>query len=449
MAEAAGLVLGALGIAGLFSACIDVFEFVQVGRARTRDLEVLATKLENQKARFVIWGRTLRLDSADEGGGYDKRLDESVRKESVLKTMRLVARLFMEGDELTVRYGMRKEGASNAVTHQQPPGHPSPWRGMFHRVQERLNRNGKSPAASCSARDPSTFRWAIVDQRLFLALVGDLRELIDDLESLTRFHGLSEQKRTIVTYEIESMSDLASLALVRDAGENACDDLSDAATIWLHSIKAQADGIEDASVRDASLFPDHETFTTAHSCTYGVETVEAISEHAHELPILSDVPQNQRVMRQGYVRAAPEDSSGNPPRNLLNTLSISQEPFERFRRRNRALCGILSPQESPSGPMKWYQRVRDFAESLKSKEISAESRIANELKWISHLDRFTTFGPRDDSDMRHCIGMLRGPPESPYENGLFYVSMDFPPEYPFHPPQLRFLTRIYHPNINC
>ncbi|VDP02389.1 unnamed protein product [Soboliphyme baturini] len=36
----------------------------------------------------------------------------------------------------------------------------------------------------------------------------------------------------------------------------------------------------------------------------------------------------------------------------------------------------------------------------------------------------------------------------PYNKGAFKIQIDFPAEYPFKPPKLYFLTKIYHPNID-
>jgi ubiquitin-protein ligase len=43
--------------------------------------------------------------------------------------------------------------------------------------------------------------------------------------------------------------------------------------------------------------------------------------------------------------------------------------------------------------------------------------------------------------------MIDGPPGTPYEGGTFRCTLTFPPEFPNHPPQLVFVTQIYHPNF--
>ncbi|ORZ22108.1 hypothetical protein BCR42DRAFT_344717 [Absidia repens] len=55
--------------------------------------------------------------------------------------------------------------------------------------------------------------------------------------------------------------------------------------------------------------------------------------------------------------------------------------------------------------------------------------------------------PAED-DITQLEAYLNGPPNTPYEKGLFRLDVNMPENYPFDPPMIRFRTPIYHPNID-
>lgn len=52
-----------------------------------------------------------------------------------------------------------------------------------------------------------------------------------------------------------------------------------------------------------------------------------------------------------------------------------------------------------------------------------------------------------DSDERRWLVKLPGPPDTPYESGVYGVLLEFPKNYPWTPPSVSFQTPIWHPNV--
>lgn len=50
--------------------------------------------------------------------------------------------------------------------------------------------------------------------------------------------------------------------------------------------------------------------------------------------------------------------------------------------------------------------------------------------------------------LRYVLGSFEGPPNSPYEGGIFHLLLRPVNDYPLWAPGCRMLTKIYHPNVS-
>ena len=81
---------------------------------------------------------------------------------------------------------------------------------------------------------------------------------------------------------------------------------------------------------------------------------------------------------------------------------------------------------------------------------SRERRVAKELQDIQ-ADRDKSgimVELVNQSDLTHLRGSFSGPPDSPYEGGTYVVDIKIPDNYPFKSPAMKFITKIWHPNVS-
>lgn len=75
-------------------------------------------------------------------------------------------------------------------------------------------------------------------------------------------------------------------------------------------------------------------------------------------------------------------------------------------------------------------------------------RVRKELAECARdTDSGVTATPKGDS-LSHLEGTILGPEGTPFEGGTFVINIDIPSGYPFEPPKMKFVTKIWHPNIS-
>lgn len=62
-------------------------------------------------------------------------------------------------------------------------------------------------------------------------------------------------------------------------------------------------------------------------------------------------------------------------------------------------------------------------------------------------DDFITLSPNADN-IRLWSAIIRAPPDSVYDGYTFDVGIEVGSDYPLTPPAMKFLTKIFHPNVH-
>ena len=80
--------------------------------------------------------------------------------------------------------------------------------------------------------------------------------------------------------------------------------------------------------------------------------------------------------------------------------------------------------------------------------MSDIKRLTKELKDMQKDDIPNVSAGLINDNLFEWEAYILGPIGTPYEGGVFNLSISRPPNYPFKSPIVIFKTKIYHPNIN-
>ena len=90
---------------------------------------------------------------------------------------------------------------------------------------------------------------------------------------------------------------------------------------------------------------------------------------------------------------------------------------------------------------------KHFKDSF-TQSMARASRIKQEL---SRLNKSPPPGAQcwQVADKIDCLeANILGPAQTPYAGGVFKLEINLPEKYPYDPPKIRFINKIYHPNID-
>ena len=88
------------------------------------------------------------------------------------------------------------------------------------------------------------------------------------------------------------------------------------------------------------------------------------------------------------------------------------------------------------------------ADAVTTRSNTRTTRLLSEMQAVAHSPSSQYDVYVSEVDMSFWKVIMKGPVETPYEDGCFLLYLELPENYPAFPPKARFVTRTVHPNIN-
>jgi len=216
MAETAGFVLAVGSIAGIFTSCVDCFEYIQLGRKFGRDFESSLLKLSAAELQLTRWGASVGLYANDSG---DMTLPSKLGIEASSREIRQAERtlgailaLVNEAKKKSETYSTSSGVKSEDLTMIDPETSSQTYekdllKGMRRIIISRQKRT--------SARNKT--KWALYDRKHFTELIQEVTDHVDNLVRL--FPATVEPQKKLCYAEISVISQDSgpqSLELLQD-----------------------------------------------------------------------------------------------------------------------------------------------------------------------------------------------------------------------------------------
>jgi Prion-inhibition and propagation len=213
MAEAAGLAMGALGLASLFSTCVECFDYFQSARRVEKDAMVLLSQLEIEKALLLIWGNLNGILKSPEEG-RNRALDQ--HSVAISKGLQSVNSLLSEASDLENKYGLQPSKEGSTVPRVDPndlnSNNMNVFKTSYNRFWVRFARNYNR------VNTLSRTKWAINDKTKFERLIVNLTLILNGLYSVVPV--LERQQNDIMERDIASIVEIGQLTSIQYACKN-------------------------------------------------------------------------------------------------------------------------------------------------------------------------------------------------------------------------------------
>ncbi|KAL8978288.1 MAG: hypothetical protein Q9205_006093 [Flavoplaca limonia] len=202
MAEAFGIVVGAVGVAAAFTACVDCFDYVQFGRQFGRDYQTDLLALNCSRLRLARWGQAVDILN-DPKMGMPDATPEQVQ--TVKDTLYQILVLFANSAKTSQQYTTGED-----VSVLSSDSMDSTFLALNNKMRElAIKRQKRSNILKIT-------HWALYRKSEFKNLIEGISTFIDNIEKI---FPAPQAQVTLVRQEATELHDRGDLELVQSAAE--------------------------------------------------------------------------------------------------------------------------------------------------------------------------------------------------------------------------------------
>ncbi|KAL8719559.1 MAG: hypothetical protein Q9181_008051 [Wetmoreana brouardii] len=217
--EAAGLAAGVAGLAGLFSTCVECFDYIQLGRQFGQDYGKCLLKLDAARLQLSRWGVAMGLGTVENAGLQHKQqhLAFNISSQEIKLAQSLLMQIldsFEEAKRMSAKYmGYVSSNSVNGsadliVSNPNTTAIGAEYRRMHLTMLELAGQRQKDVGIRKKAM------WALYEKKKFDRLIDDVTVFIGQLVGL--FPAAQEEQRALCKMEIVKFPQRQDLALLND-----------------------------------------------------------------------------------------------------------------------------------------------------------------------------------------------------------------------------------------
>ncbi|CAL8584989.1 hypothetical protein XPA_010571 [Xanthoria parietina] len=213
--ESVGFAIGVAGLAGAFTACIDCFEYIQLGRQFGQDYGKCLLKLDATKVRMSRWGAAMGFDPEPHLKQSNSASDGEIRLAHSL--LEQILDSFKDAERISERFKKHTSVQGSASTELAVYDANADLVSSYQRLHLIMSGLAKQRQKQTSVR--KKIAWAIYEKKSFDRLIDDVTGLVHDLVDL--FPAAQEDQKTLCKAEVSAIEETRDLALLNDI---ACKD---------------------------------------------------------------------------------------------------------------------------------------------------------------------------------------------------------------------------------